>query len=53
MHNKKSRPVPHIIPNPEETLSCDGCRYETQQANEMPCCNCIRFLKADHYEPED
>lgn len=45
--------MPHIIPNPEETLSCDGCRYETKQVNEMPCCNCIRCPKADHYEPED
>lgn len=34
-------------------LSCDGCRNETKQVNEMPCCNCIRCPKADHYEPED
>ena len=36
-----------------ERLSCDGCQHEAKQANEMPCCNCIRFPKADHYVPED
>lgn len=36
-----------------ESLSCDGCQHEEKQANEMPCCNCIRFPKADHYVPED
>lgn len=44
--------MPHITPTPE-ILSCDGCQHETKQANQMPCCNCIRCPKADHYEPED
>lgn len=45
-------PILNIMPD-TESLSCDGCRYETKQVNETPCCNCIRCPKADHYAPED